>query len=229
MYDKDAPGARSGSLLERLRRHRIPYRDPLDELYGHRWGAGVIRTCHPTVSHVHKTSGSWERCTSRGKRPVDFRWNTQAILRYDRADPAEIEANLAGAAHWLWLRDLAREADAPQDGGAFGRLGGNIGWCPPERFVIVDIDTPGGPERYLKWLKELGEDLDAVPRQRTAKGMHIVREVDHVLWSKRASTVKAEIIPDLEVDLRVGGRAQVVVEPSVHSTGHRYKWEVALP
>ncbi len=139
------------------------------------------------------------RLRSRDKRPLDSEWNTRATENYvNKIDPSEIVAA------------VARHLDE----------GGNVGWAIPPGVLVLDADNATSAE----WVTRAFPDA---PRQRTAKGCHVVVQAPKEVDLKQ--TTQLEIADGITVDLRTSGRGQIAVEPSIHPSGVPYYWEIELP
>lgn len=123
-----------------------------------------------------------------------------------------------------WLENLiVDEAGATA---AWGRCPtANIGICPNERDVVLDIDPRnGGDETFAKLVYELGEL--AGPRALTGGGgehcwIGLPDGVDVATATRLINRSLAGLGPG--IDLRTC-RNQVVVAPSLHMSGKRYEW-----
>ncbi|MEB2346932.1 MAG: AAA family ATPase [Deltaproteobacteria bacterium] len=167
----------------------------LAELYPGDVALGLLELCGPRCDIHHGAA-----CTAPGKRPLASGWTAEAAARWadPDADPERWRARMAD--------HLAR--------------GGNIGWCPPARVLVLDADT-------REAVAYLARALPDAPVQATAHGAH------YVVWLPDGVTVSARtgvaLAPGIAVDLRPGGRAQIVVAPSAHASGHVYTWQRSLP
>lgn len=139
------------------------------------------------------------RLRARDKRPIDSGWNVQAVENYtNQIDPGPI------------IDSIAKHVDA----------GGNVGWAIPPGLLVLDADN----EASAAWLCQA---LPDAPRQRTAKGCHVVvREPKGV---DLRQVTQFEIVDGITVDLRTSGSGQIAVEPSIHPSGFLYHWELELP
>lgn len=91
----------------------------------------------------------------------------------------------------------------------------NIGLAVPPGWVVVDIDN----QEALLQLKAEDRELPATARSTTGRGMHLYYRTDTEIRNA------AGLLPG--VDLR-GRGGYVVVPPSIHPSGARYRWEVPL-
>jgi len=89
----------------------------------------------------------------------------------------------------------------------------NIGLAVPPGLVVVDIDDRDA----LLRLKAEDRELPATTRSTTGRGVH--------LYYKTAAEIRNSVGLFPGVDLR-GHGGYVIVPPSVHPTGARYRWEV---
>ncbi len=131
-----------------------------------------------------------------GKVPLEASWNTTALERFEAAEGRE--------AHVV---SIARHLAA----------GGNVGWVVPPGCLVLDTDSPPATEYVERLVPE-------APRQDTRPGRahFVVRAPEGV---EIRATVALELAPGVRVDLRVGGRSQIVCEPSRHpETGTPYRW-----
>ena len=98
--------------------------------------------------------------------------------------------------------------------------GNNVGLVMPPGLVALDADS----QPAAAWCDAA---LPDAPMQETARGAHFIVRVPANCRIK--STVKVPLAPGVEVDVRSGGQAQIVVEPSIHETGAVYSWKRLLP
>ncbi len=138
-------------------------------------------------------------CKSPGKVPVEGGWNVVAVARWR-----------SGGDCTAYLRRIVQHLAA----------GGNVGLAVPPGVVVLDADTPDA----VQWLACAVPDS---PMQVTTRGAHFVVRVPDDLGTTAAA--KIEIAPGIAVDVRAGGRSQIVCEPSVHARGAPYSWKCQLP
>lgn len=141
-----------------------------------------------------------ESCGSPGKVPLPPGWNAQALARWRNGEDVALVCEQAA-------RHLAS--------------GGNVGWVVPPGLVVLDADSA----EAVTWLHTALPDAP-YQESRVGRGHFVVRAPSEIEIQAR---VKVELAPGVVVDLRVGGRSQIVVEPSVHATGARYTWKRPLP
>ncbi len=103
----------------------------------------------------------------------------------------------------------------------------NLGCVVRPPFVHVDLDSkPDGGESVRKWLESMPELAD-VPRERTGGGAHLVFRCEDlpetVAFLKQAPS--ARINEAVMAELYING-TNIVLSPSVHKSGHTYRWEV---
>ncbi len=97
--------------------------------------------------------------------------------------------------------------------------GGNVGLVLPEGVMALDADS-NQSRAYL------AVALPDAPQQETSRGGHFLVRVPKSAGVK--NTVKVDIGDGIQVDIR-GYGAQIVVEPSIHASGHQYAWKQGLP
>lgn len=99
-------------------------------------------------------------------------------------------------------------------------LGLAMGLQPNGNFLVaIDCD---GPDTTLDALRDLGGDLPPTRTSRTARGHHFLYATpDNVAIGNRQG-----IVPN--VDIR-GQGGQIVAPPSVHYSGHVYRWVSSTP
>lgn len=124
-----------------------------------------------------------------------------------------------------WNREAVRrfEAGEPRDLADLSRHvagGGNLGLAIPAGVLALDADDP----RSTTWLDNA---LPHAPMQETARGAHFLLRVPPGIEIPNAAGV--EIVEGVRVDVRSGGRGQLVVEPSTHDSGFSYTWRRPLP
>jgi len=166
----------------------------LSHLYPGDWALLLLPLCKPTA---HSHGGT--KCTARGKRPIELKWQTKAAARL-RSGPA-------GRSDWL--EEIV---------GHVARCR-NVGMALPPGVAAIDADDEPAVAHLIALLPD-------APRQRTARGAHFLVRLPEGTDLKNRT--KVTIAPDTRVDVRVGG-GQIVVAPSIHSTGAHYEWEVPLP
>ena len=152
----------------------------------------------PVCSPITPHQHGGSDCTGAGKIPIEKGWNKKAA---ERAEYCDIEPRLTF---------LEQHLDS----------GGNVGLALPPGIVVLDADDP----KSAAWLVARYPDS---PFQRTNAGGHAVFTYDPE-HREISATIKVEIAPGVVVDLRVGGKSQIVVAPSVHWTGALYEWEASL-
>jgi len=123
-----------------------------------------------------------------------------------------------------WLKNpITDEAGVMKTFGRFPTA--NIGLCPKDDEIVLDIDPRnGGSETFSKLVHELGEP--AGPCALTGGGGHhywlkLPPGVD-VSTATRLINAKLKLIGP-GIDLRTSSN-QVVVPPSLHKSGRRYQW-----
>lgn len=84
-------------------------------------------------------------------------------------------------------------------------------------IIVVDIDSDG-IKIWKKWIKQFG-DIDT-PITKTGDGLHIFFKYDKDIKNK----IKIEVSnKKVGIDVYTDGK-QVVLPPSVHPNGKKYKW-----
>jgi hypothetical protein len=135
----------------------------------------------------------------RSKTPLRNDWNGEAAERWRNG--ADRDAHIERAAAWL-------------------NHGGNVGLALPVGVVALDADNP----EARAWLDAALPDS---PMQETANGAHFLVRVP--TDAEIRATVGVEIAAGIRIDVRVGGKSQVVAAPSVHPSGQVYAWRRELP
>ena len=100
-----------------------------------------------------------------------------------------------------------------------------IGWAIPPGLIVLDVDGRHGGIASLADLERqhgrLPQTLEAVTG---GGGLHIALRIPAGVEVKQtASAVAAGL------DVRVGGKGYVVVAPSMHASGLRYRWQTTAP
>jgi hypothetical protein len=144
-----------------------------------------------------------------GKAPIGRNWKDPRLSEFDfaRRNPAAYASSRRAKRR---IETLARHIDA----------GGNIGFVIPLCILCLDADD-------IQSADYLTEHHPNAPYQRTSKGGHMFFRVP--LDFAPPQSTKVKLNEECTVDLKVGGKGQVVVEPSTHYTGYKYTWEVLLP
>lgn len=134
-----------------------------------------------------------------GKRPIGAEFNKKAVARFE-----------SGVGRDEHIAQIAEHL----------KSGGNVGWVVAPGALVLDVDD----DQSVAWLSER---LPDTPRQKTRDGrMHFFLKAPDCPLSAK---VKVPLANGAYVDLRVAGKSQIVVEPSVHFTGANYKFEIPLP
>ena len=174
---------------------------------------GLVKLCRPRVPHTHGGLA----CKTPGKRPVTKAFTKEALARYRAAQADTFDA---------WA--LAREA------ASWLAAGYNVGLVPPPGVVVFDCDT-APTVAWVRAMLSVGEGT--FPCQtRTAAKAHFWARYDPDTLPLRATQLRF-LLPDGSpgvLDLRVGGRSQVVVAPSLHAESasapsEGYTWRTPLP
>lgn len=132
------------------------------------------------------------------------------------------------AAHKGWkhhrLEDSTPEFIARYFG---GKKEYNLGCTIGGDYVHVDLDSKeSNGAAVMEWLADV-PGLSAVPRERTNGGVHLVfrcRDLPASMLMAQAAPV-SKISETVVAELFVPGLT-IVLSPSVHPSGHRYRWEV---
>lgn len=99
------------------------------------------------------------------------------------------------------------------------RIGDNIGVLTGKvsNIIVVDIDSDG-MKTWKKWIKQYGGI--ETPITKTGDGLHIFFKYDKDIKNK----IKIEVDgKKVGIDVYTDGK-QVVMPPSVHPNGKKYKW-----
>ena len=95
----------------------------------------------------------------------------------------------------------------------------NVALRPPVGVVVVDVDVRNSGATELLALTEEHGPLDATWAARTGGGgLHC--------WYRYGGPLKSTLRPG--IDLK-GNKGYVIVEPSLHRSGYRYRWVNDLP
>ena len=138
--------------------------------------------------------------SERGKKPVLKGWPTHTV---GDIAPGFLEEHFGGGSNH------------------------NLGCVVRPPFVHVDLDSkPDAGASVQEWLSGMS-DLGAVPRERTGGGAHLVFVCldlpAEVLKQKQA--LAKQINDRVSAELYFSG-LNLVMSPSVHKSGHAYRWEV---
>lgn len=146
------------------------------------------------------------RLDRENKTPRHRGWNERALKQYERAAAGAFDFELGRQQAQRWLE----EEDA-------------IGLCPPEGVLVVDCDSV----EAVEWMESLAPD--GTPIQKRHEGSaHFYFRYSEQRWPFKAWTQL--VVGAGVLDLRLGGRSQVVVPPSPHRDKLRpYRWVEELP
>lgn len=98
--------------------------------------------------------------------------------------------------------------------------GANIGGVPPAGVVVVDVDPRNGGEASLHGLELAhGELPETLTCYTGGGGYHFYFVVPDDLGRLVSKLAEG-------IDVKVGAAGYVVVPPSLHHSGERYRWEV---
>lgn len=101
--------------------------------------------------------------------------------------------------------------------------GAGIGWAPPPDVLIIDVDPRHAGDVSLRALQEEHEPFPATLEAETGgAGAHVVFRVPAGAKPRQLTGWRPGI------DTRCGGRGYVVVAPSLHASGRRYRWRTNL-
>jgi len=134
-----------------------------------------------------------------GKRPLEKGWNEKAMARFEAGEGRD--------EHLAMIVGHVSQGE-------------NVGWVVPAGALVLDADD----ERSVEYLDAV---LPEAPKQRTRSGAHYLIQPPEGIEVR--AMAKVGLAEGVSVDLRVAGRSQIVVEPSVHATGVRYEWDRKLP
>lgn len=146
------------------------------------------------------------------------RW-ALALIAVERRGKVPLKPDWNGTAAERWRNGADRSAHLERAAGRLAK-GGNLGLALPPGVVAPDADTP----EAVAWLDTA---LPDAPTQRTAKGAHFLARVPES--AEIRATVGVEIAAGIRIDVRAGGRSQIVAAPSTHETGCIYTWLRELP
>jgi Bifunctional DNA primase/polymerase, N-terminal len=85
-------------------------------------------------------------------------------------------------------------------------------------LVVIDVDGDDG-ERSLSSLQRQFGQLPASRSQQTGRGRHLLYATEVELGNSTGPLGNPE-----GIDLRGGSRGYIVAPPSVHASGHQYRW-----
>ena len=136
----------------------------LDELYPESWALLLTPLCS---RKPHNHGGARAFCTSVGKRPVEKKWNDDALARWE-----------SGTGRESHLRSIAKHVASDR----------NIGLVIPPGYVGLDADSA----EAFAFLTKTGFDA---PIQESSRGGHVLFRIPAApptaprsSWMKRTST-----------------------------------------
>jgi hypothetical protein len=98
-----------------------------------------------------------------------------------------------------------------------------IGWAPPPDVLIVDVDPRHAGDVSLRALQEEHEPFPTTLEAETGGGgAHVVLRGPAEERPRQLTGWRPGI------DTRCGGRGYVVLAPSLHASGRRYRWRTNL-
>lgn len=168
------------------------------------------------ASRLAALYGSWGlflvKLGHRSKKPIEDGWNDAARERGARVSRLAT-ADERRAALAVHVEAMARHVG----------IGGNVGLAIPDGVLVVDADSA----EAVAFLESLDAFADA-PAQATRRGRHYVMAAPEgsSSWPQRC---RVAVDDGVEVDLRLAGKGQIAVEPSVHPDGDAYQWIRNLP
>ena len=183
---------------------RANHEADLDRLYPARLALLLTRLCTPAHAHTHaqKVDDEWVEvpCAHLGKVPLDKGWNAAGVARCQSGEGREEH-----------IATLARHLEDD----------GNVGLVVPPGRARARCRHAGSGARPRSGARRCAA---AGHRARLA-----LRRARSGGCGDQAAPSSFEVAPGVKVDLRSGGSAQIVCEPSVHATGALYCWKRELP
>lgn len=142
------------------------------------------------------------------KLPALKKWNENAISDY--ADP-NFDAEIREFNVDTWIA-----------------AGHPVGLVVPEGFMVIDCDS----EEAVAWLESVAPEGTPIVKRHSASAHFFFRYDDEQYpfkaWTQLCVGVALEGAGKI-IDLRIGGRSQTVIPPSMHDDGRRYQWIEQLP
>ncbi len=94
----------------------------------------------------------------------------------------------------------------------------SIAWAVPADMVVVDIDCHDGQTNGFETIRSLGLDFPGTQTSISGGGgSHLIYKCD------RAVKIKKKQFPG--IDIIHGGKGYIILPPSRHESGRKYKWE----
>lgn len=117
-----------------------------------------------------------------------------------------------------WQKAAVSDLDDVRD--AFRGHRGNIGIMPGNDYITLDVDGDEG----FRSIESLGE-LPLTLTSRSGSGLGEHRIFAYAKHQDPESITNRRVLPGLDVKTRTG---QIVVAPSIHRSGERYRWIVPV-
>lgn len=100
-----------------------------------------------------------------------------------------------------------------------------IGWALPRGLFVLDVDPRHGGRDSLARLQQQHGELPLTLSQQTGGGgLHMIYQAPEGADVRQTASELAE-----GVDTRAGGKGYIVLAPSLHTSGQRYRWLARVP
>ena len=159
-------------------------------------------------------------------------WARPGLVMLSREEKRPIEKAFTTEAAQRYEDDEWDEAERMEMLGRHLKKGGNIGWVPHPKVVVIDADNQLG----VSWVKNrCPDDTPRMQRKPDRQHFYFRSDPNLRLWKKgvqvdlERGVGKLDIVTPGNPDPTIPAGGQCVVPPSIHADGDPYKWARSLP